>query len=183
MSKVKLLFPFILIFCLTFSLNKTNTALSIIFAVAVHEIGHISAIYMLKGKIIRNSVFGMGADIEYTQKELSIKSDIIVYISGPLAGMLGAIIGQFLGLYSFALYSTTLSIVNLIPAYPLDGGNILKSILPADKCDNLILIISFVIGCIICILGLAIIFVSGNFSVFSLGMSILVSIIPKRTLQ
>ena len=183
MSKTKLLFPFVVLLGLAFGLENTNNAISIISALLVHEAGHIIMLKAVGGKIRYSSLFGIGADIEYQNKTLSNRSEGLIYLAGPLFGLCGSLIGYTIGLYIFAKYSLVFSLINLIPAMPLDGGNILRASLPMNISDRVIQITSIYIGFFISVYGLYNIYLTGNFSSFIFGISVLISNIIKRTLQ
>jgi len=138
---------------------------------------------ILGGKIKQSYLFGIGADIEYQNKTLSNRREVLIYLAGPLFGLFGALTGYIIGFYIFAKYSFVFSLINMIPATPLDGGNILRSSLPIYTSDRFIQIISISIGLIISTYGLHCIYFTGNFSSFIFGVSILISNILKRTLQ
>ncbi|MBQ8658136.1 MAG: hypothetical protein IJ506_03295 [Clostridia bacterium] len=103
-----------------------------------HECAHAFAAARLGYRLNRVVLMPYGAVIDGDLKKLSFKDEFTVAIWGPLANLLTA--GFFVALwwlyptaYAFtdtACYtSLSVALVNLLPAYPLDGGRILKSAL------------------------------------------------------
>ncbi len=103
-----------------------------------HECAHAFAAARLGYRLNRVVLMPYGAVIDGDLKSLSLKDEFTVALWGPLANLLTA--GFFVALwwlyptaYAFtdtACYaSLSIALVNLLPAYPLDGGRILKSLL------------------------------------------------------
>ncbi|MEQ1676392.1 MAG: site-2 protease family protein [Chitinophagaceae bacterium] len=109
--------------------------------VMIHELGHFFAM-----KFFRYSDLGiffiplLGAYVSGTKREVSQKQSAIILLAGPLPGI---IIGALLFLWSqnnpFAFFAgipvytisiafLLLNLINLIPVYPLDGGQLLNRV-------------------------------------------------------
>jgi Zn-dependent protease len=109
--------------------------------VIIHEMGHFFAM-----KIFHYKDLGMffipllGAYVTGTKREVSQKESAIILLAGPLPGILIGIIFyffyandsdlSFLGLsfYTISLSFILLNLVNLLPVYPLDGGQLLNRV-------------------------------------------------------
>lgn len=100
-----------------------------------HECAHAFAAARLGYKLNRIVLMPFGAVIDGDMRGITFKDEITVALWGPLANLLTA--GFFVAIwwleptmYAFtdtACYSSlSIALVNLLPAYPLDGGRILK---------------------------------------------------------
>lgn len=125
-------------------------AVGIFFSIVFHEFCHsfVARQYGLNIRGITLFIFGGVAEME---KEPSTpKSEFLMAIAGPLASFLLAFIFQQIHLlatanewsvfiigvtYYLAYLNTILAIFNLVPAFPLDGGRMLRAALWAWKKD------------------------------------------------
>ena len=103
-----------------------------------HECAHAFAAAKLGYKLNKIVLMPFGAVIDGDLKGISLKDEITVAIYGPLCNLFTA--GFFAALWWFAptMYAFTdtacfsslsIALVNLLPAYPLDGGRVLKCVL------------------------------------------------------
>ena len=102
----------------------------LLFAVLLHEIGHILLLWVSGGKLrgISLSLCGITLQAEYPPSYLS---KILISLGGPLIGILAFFCCHGIGgtLHQFAEINLTLSLFNLLPISFLDGGSILNSLL------------------------------------------------------
>ncbi len=113
--------------------------LMIFFAIFIHELAH--SIFSKKSGIevkeIVLFIFGGVAFFEEIPRDP--KKEIIISLAGPLASFILAFTGLIIfymgvGVISkffkvFGYFNLILAVFNLIPAFPLDGGRILRSLL------------------------------------------------------
>jgi len=110
--------------------------------VMIHELGHFIAM-----KIFRYNDLGiffiplLGAYVSGTKREVSQRESAIILLAGPLPGIVIGIIfyllwqsspyeGGIAGIsyYSISLLFVILNLFNLLPVYPLDGGQLLNRV-------------------------------------------------------
>lgn len=125
-----------------------TTMLTIMFLVAalIHEIGHLIAIVLCRCEILKIKLTAFGGVIKYHNNQSKTK-DLIIAVSGPFMGFIAAYISAKLSFFTFSGANLILSVVNLIPVMPLDGGTVAMLIF---KNHNFI---SFIIKIIISILA------------------------------
>ena len=100
-----------------------------------HELAHAFAAARLGYRL--NSIYLMpyGAVIDGDLTDLTLKDEILVAIAGPICNLLTAL--SFASLWWFyptsyaytdqaCFLSLSVALVNFLPAYPLDGGRVLK---------------------------------------------------------
>lgn len=109
--------------------------------VIIHEMGHFIAM-----KIFHYKDLGMffipllGAYVSGSKREVSQKESAIILLAGPVPGIIIGIVFymlvakdgslEFAGLsfYTIALAFILLNLINLLPVYPLDGGQLLNRV-------------------------------------------------------
>lgn len=125
-------------------------ALGLFASIIFHELGHsvVARHYGIPMKGITLFIFGGVA--EMTKEPPSAKSEFMMAIAGPIASV-------FAGVFFFALYGLAsalawppviglvlgylatiniiLAVFNMVPAFPLDGGRVLRAILWGVKKD------------------------------------------------
>jgi len=109
--------------------------------VIFHEMGHFLAMKAFRYKDL--GIFFiplLGAYVSGTKREVSQRESAIILLAGPLPGMILGIVLYWLytkdqgvevggiSLYTVALSLILLNLVNLLPIYPLDGGQLLNRV-------------------------------------------------------
>lgn len=116
----------------------------VLIAVLVHELGHALVVryFGLQPQILLYMIGGRASWEQQVDHPLSNKQHILIALAGPLAGfLLGVLVWFYAGvlggpmpglaiapdlLYRYVIYFTIYwSILNLLPMYPLDGGQVL----------------------------------------------------------
>ena len=158
--------------------------LIMIFAI-IHELSHLVAGLVLKMKIKRITLMPVGLSIEFKipYEDLNIKilksnklelKKILIAIAGPLINIIIIFMSSFLNikleLKQLIIYSNLLiTVFNLLPIYPLDGGRIFKSaiclIKGKRKAENIINKISNIMFFLIMIIFSILIYYLKNISV------------------
>ena len=103
-----------------------SVALSWVFAVFLHEMGHLFAARLCGADIKSFTLDVVGAKMTLCGKLLSYKEEILIAAAGPLTNLITAgLLSSFLG--EFASFSMMLAILNLFPVFGFDGYRILFS--------------------------------------------------------
>ena len=111
-------------------------AIGIVLLLFIHEMGHLTASRRLGiDTSLPMFIPFVGAIIQMRQAPKDAKTESIVGIAGPVYGALGAFVCLIIGklfaselLLALAYFGFLLTVFNLIPAHPLDGGRIVTAI-------------------------------------------------------
>jgi Zn-dependent protease len=111
-------------------------AIGIVLLLFIHEMGHLTASRRL-GIDTSLPMFlpFIGAIIQMKEAPKDAKTESIIGIAGPIFGVFGAFACLYIGevfnsvlLLALAYFGFLLTVFNLIPAHPLDGGRIVTAI-------------------------------------------------------
>jgi Zn-dependent protease len=111
-------------------------AIGIVLLLFIHEMGHLTASRRLGiDTSLPMFIPFIGAIIQMKEAPKDAKTESFVGIAGPVFGAMGAFICLFIGelfhsalLLALAYFGFLLTVFNLIPAHPLDGGRIVTAI-------------------------------------------------------
>lgn len=131
-TKIKVSIPFILLIAAMYILDSGNVFIPTFFAVIIHELSHIIAIFLCGASIDVIDIRAFGIRVNVPELScMPYKKEIIIAAAGPLAGIITAslcftaanilhtaIFDYFIGV------NVLITAINLIPVYPLDGGRI-----------------------------------------------------------
>lgn len=120
---------FFIIILYIFMQSTKIFALTFIF-ILLHELGHlVTGITIgLKIKKINIHISGLSVEFENYGKQRNANK-IAVDIAGPLINIITLVIAIIIKQEEIAYINLLLAIVNLLPIYPLDGGQILRTLL------------------------------------------------------
>ena len=162
-------------------------------AAMLHELGHLLALCLLGGQVVRFCFRLSGAELQYSGSHISYGGEVLLALAGPAANLLFACLCAWAArrypfgwLYQFAGCHLVLAFFNLLPALPLDGGRVLQSLLTARfplEGEQLAGRISLCIGALLSLLGLAVLLKGGNPTLFSAGGVILLRSAGKSPLH
>lgn len=107
--------------------------LGAVLAALFHEISHFAAIYLTGGRVIGISIGVVGAKMEIMP--MSRGREALCALAGPVGSLLLALGFSFFP--EIALCALVQGLYNLIPVYPLDGGRILRCLLPSSVCAGI----------------------------------------------
>lgn len=109
--------------------------------IMIHELGHFFAMKFFRYKDL--GIFFiplLGAYVSGSKREVSQKESAVILLAGPLPGIVMGIAFFFLyknnpdlslaglSFYTIAISFILLNLVNLLPVYPLDGGQLLNRV-------------------------------------------------------
>ena len=119
---------------LLFLIIPARWVFSWMIAIVFHEMCHILAVRACNGSIYNIQVGVGGAEI---QCELLSKScELFALLCGPIGGLILVCLGKWCP--RIALCSFLLSVYNLLPLLPLDGGRVIRILLKSDKIFNIL---------------------------------------------
>ena len=150
------------------------------FIVFLHELGHCWAIHRSNLQVKDIMLYLIGGVARYSGN-LDFKKEIFVTICGPLVNVAllpilsfisyltsGSDLGYFVERVSYI--NLIILIFNLIPAFPLDGGRILRAFLWSkyglEKGTRFALVVANIFSLIMAVVGIVI----GNFSLLLIAL-------------
>jgi len=129
----------IVLFSLIFFFDDTGAVSAMIPAAAIHELGHLIALRHYGARVKSFGLSAFGLEIEYSGL-ISNKHTAISLIAGPLFGGVWAAAAMAAGTPFFALsgaISLMLTVFNLLPVLPLDGGRLISCIFGEEKAKRI----------------------------------------------
>ena len=135
MSRIDISAGAIVLLSIIYFFGGLASLLALLAAVAVHELGHIAAIRLFGGTV-HNIRFGVSGLCIQSTGLASPAGQFVSLIAGPALGFALAYAASYFGnssqnvlLIKMAGFSLVLSVYNMLPALPLDGGRALQVLL------------------------------------------------------
>lgn len=131
--------------------KNISLILTVFLILLIHELGHLFAMRFFDYKNVKVFFIPLlGAYTTGSKTEISQKQSVIIYLAGPLPGLIIAIGLYYYGyyfqnnfIYHAAYYMFFINLFNLLPIKPLDGGNVLSVLFYSSKRDFQIAFIIF----------------------------------------
>lgn len=126
-GKIQISYGFICLMCLLYLFDRQHLFWQTVLAAAVHECGHLLVIALTGTRIRSFRLSAYGACIELDEvNQISYATEALIAAGGPTFGACVAL--TFANVAPvFAGLNLCLSLFNLLPIAPLDGGKILRS--------------------------------------------------------
>lgn len=145
---------FALLLAFLLCIDPAELSLPFLLAAALHELGHLICMKLLRIPVYRLRIGLTGAIL--STGTMNRRQEWKVAATGPLINLLCALVAPNPG---FAQVNLLLACFNLLPVWPLDGGRILLACFPiyGAQISEIVSIALLVLGCVltaICHLGL-----------------------------
>lgn len=156
----------ILLLCAVYYFEDISSLLALMAAAAAHEVGHVLAISLFGGRVVGLRFDTSGLCMAETGAYTPVQELIILY-AGPALGAVPVLLCTFAPTSPLtaktAAVSMVLTVYNLLPALPLDGGRAVKSILSRkigrQRAERVMYVMGLVFGAALSATGL---FLLGN---------------------
>lgn len=173
---------------LLLALLRPEELAALLGAILVHELGHLAALLALGQRLLGLRAELGGLRLDYAG-DAGPAGRALIALAGPLAGLLYAPAASRLGqswgqdwLCLSAGLSLLLSLVNLLPAAPLDGGQLCavlaEAALGSRRGERLCRLLGLGLGCAVLALGLGLILRGRGAAAALLGASLLFHSFP-----
>lgn len=141
--KIRITPEFILSLGLIFLSNRLETAVIFLSAALIHELGHMTFLFLLGVKKPELSLGLLGADIRADTSRLSYGEETLIYLGGILFNALATGVCMLclkrsfdMRVMLFCLANILYALFNLLPVRHLDGGRALECVL-LSRLDDL----------------------------------------------
>lgn len=185
-TRVKISFLFFAMVTMILTMDEKLVALIAVMSVALHEMGHIVAMAVLKNSPDEIAFGIFGVRIKQSVRILSCRQEFFVVFCGPLMNivlftvflLLYLACEQYIFLVIFAV-NFAVGMFNLLPVALLDGGRMMRIMLmrflTEEKTRTIMLCAGVSITLVILICGAALFIKTGaNASLFVTGLYLLI---------
>lgn len=189
-TEIYISFLFCAVITIMLLTDKTGFLLPALFAIIMHEIGHLFVMWLLECSPKRVKLIPASIQIT-TPFQKRYRNDILIATAGPAVNIVLFLtlyfnylaFGNQITLY-FALLNLVIAVFNLLPVKGLDGGTILYCVLAkfkgSDKAAVILRIITLILAVLIIVTAVTLTF-RGNFnlSFYIIGIYLLIMSLVK----
>jgi Zn-dependent protease len=189
-TQIYISFLFAAVITVMLCFDKTGMLLPTLFAVFMHECGHLFMMWILR--CAPKEIRLIPASVQITSAfSGGYKNDVLIALSGPFVNFLlfGVCYFNFLRYENefvgyFALVNLVISFFNLLPVKGLDGGTVLCSLLckfcDINKATVMVRILSLFVATVVLITAVMLILKGNpNLSLFIMGVYLVVMSVMK----
>ena len=150
-------------------------ALNYILVIIIHESGHYLVAKKLGYKLSKFSLSPYGVSLSIQNQNLNYKDELSIAFAGPLANILSSIFvlgvwwlfpSTYFFTQQFVMISMIIALINLFPAYPLDGGRIFISLssffLSEKSAKRITIVLNLILSIFFFILFVIFMFINFN---------------------
>lgn len=189
-TRIVIGFPFAAAVTLLLLIDRSGTAVAAFACCAVHEAGHLLALFCFSAPP-EAVVFGpFGMRIDRGDKPLSYTHEAICAFAGPAANFVSALLmlvlsGRFAALARFAPLDAGIGVFNMLPVEPMDGGMALRSLLllrfDERSAERVLNILTAVLLVPLTVCGVFLLVKSGgNFTLLAVSIYIVLYMLMKK---
>lgn len=181
-----------LLFAAFYIADMVDVYLIALLCAAIHEVGHMLALYACGVRGSRMVVHPYGVELCRRDGWTSYRQDVCIYAMGPLFSLGAGLLSLHLvdmampdSFFYFCGINFTLFAINLFPVSQLDGGRIVEALLK-QHCDyalaeRMMLMISLCAVLMILAAGVLVLVVTGyNISLLAVGGYLLLSLTAEQ---
>ena len=170
-------------FAILLLLHHEWSLLAIFSAIFVHEMTHLSILWILGGNVSALTITPMGLSIERSGL-ISHMGEFLLSLCAPLVNLILSVIYWHLHFESCIVEANLgFGLINLLPIYPLDGGKALRSLFQAlfnsKRASQLSTTISTVSLIVFWMFSVAVaLILNGGLSMLMLSAGLFITIAP-----
>lgn len=182
-----------LFFILLFLTGYSTFLFPFILALILHEIGHAYIAKKLGYNLNKIWILPFGACLSFEEFSFHPQDEIKIAFGGPLVNIIMILItmtlwwtypNTYAQTYTFAISNFSIAFLNLLPAYPLDGGRILTGFLRMNfkpkRVFRIATIINYLFSFLFVVLFIISLFYSINFSFIMMAILLFISTFEGR---